>query len=215
MGPAHRRTHLKEVALMTTTREASPLQTPAAPASEGVRLAAAVGLAGAVLSFVAWALMLGDPASGSGLWYAGNSVGELAGVGLTVLVLGLFAVRETGAGATGRGFLVLWALGQVLVLIAGVQSLVAGNQDSILFPIGGITAGLAGLVASIFIACNKRLRGTLRRWAPLTYSIGLFITGFFQGEGHDLQVNLADLANNLFTLLLAGAFFAGVRAARS
>jgi hypothetical protein len=198
---------------MTTTREASPVQTSLEQPST-VRTAAAVGLAGALLSFVGWALMLGNPASGTGLWYAASSVGELAMVGTTVLVLGMLAARETGLGVTGRSFLGLWALGQILVLVAGVQMLLTGDQDSLLFPIGGITAGLAALVASIFIACNKRLRGSLRRWAPLIYSVGTFVTGFFQGEEHTLQVNLADLANNLLMLLLAGAFFVGVRAAR-
>jgi hypothetical protein len=197
---------------MATTRDAAPTQAPVEPPSAGIRIAAAAGLAGAAMSFVAWALMLGDPASGTALWYAGNGVGEAAIAGTTVLVLGMFAARETGRGATGRSFLALWALGEILILGGGVQSLVTGGQDSILFPIGGITAGLAGLVASIFIACNKRLRGNPRRWAPLIYSAGTFVTGFFQGEEHDLQVNLADLANNLLLLLLAGAFFLGVRA---
>jgi hypothetical protein len=180
-----------------------------------VRLASALGLAGAALAFVGWALMLANPAEGTALWYAGNAVGELAMIGTTILVLGMFAARETGAGATGRSFLALWALGLVLVLVAGVQTLIATNQDTILFPIGGITAGLAGLVASIFIACNKRLRGSLRRWAPLIYTAGSFVTGFFQGEEHTLKVNLADLTNNLLMLLLAGAFYIGVRAASS
>jgi hypothetical protein len=197
---------------MTTTRDASPTHAPVQPPSAGIRMAAAVGLAGVALSFVAWALMLGDPASGTALWYAGNGVGEAAIAGTTVLVLGMLAARETGRGATGRSFLALWALGQILMLGGGFQSLVTGDQDSILFPIGGITAGLAGLIASIFIACNKRLRGSPRRWAPLIYSAGTFITGFFQGEGHNLQVNLADLANNLLLLLLACAFYLGVRA---
>jgi hypothetical protein len=133
-------------------------------------------------------------------------------VGTVVLVLGLFAARETGA--TGRSFLVLWALGLAILLAGGVQSLIAGNQDTILFPIGGITATLAALVSSIFIACNKRLAGSPRRWAPLAYGAGTIITGFFQGEEHTLQVNLADLTNNLLMLLIAGAFFIGVRAAR-
>lgn len=180
-----------------------------------IRLAAAFGVAGAALSFVSWALMLSNPAPGTTLWYAGNAVGELALVGTTTLVLGMLAARETGAGNTGRGFLALWALGQILLLVGGIQSLIAANQDTILFPIGGITAGLAGLIASVFIACNKRLKGSLRRWAPLIYTVGMFITGFFQGDEHTLQVNLADLTNSLLMLLLAVAFYAGVRVAAS
>jgi len=178
-------------------------------------MAAAIGLAGAVLSAAGWVLQLRNPADGTGLWYAGNAVGEVAMIGTTVLVLGMFAARETGAGATGRGFLALWALGLTIVLAGGMQSLVAGNQDTILFPIGGITATLAALVSSTFIACNKRLAGTPRRWAPLAYAAGAIVTGFFQGPQHTLQVNLADLVNNLLLLLLAGAFFAGVRASSS
>ena len=41
---------------------------------------------------------------------------------------------------------------------------------------------------------------------------GTLVTSFFQGEQHTLQVNLADLTNTLLLLLLAGAFFTGVRA---
>jgi hypothetical protein len=200
---------------MTTARDLTQ-QAPASQelrAGSRIRLAAALGVAGAVLSFVGWALMLSNPASGTTRWYAGNSVGELAMAGTTILVLGMFAARETGVGATGRSFLALWALGQVILLTGGIQSLITSSQDTILFPIGGITAGLASLVASIFIACNKRLKGSLRRWAPLIYTIGGWITVFFQGDQHTLKVNLADLTNNVLMLLLAGAFYAGVRRA--
>jgi len=202
---------------MTTAHDLTqPAQASQEPQPDSrVRLAATLGLAGAALSFVGWALMLANPAEGTALWYAGYAVGELAMIGTTILVLGMFAVRETGAGTTGRSFLALWALGQILLLVAGIQALIAGNQDTILFPIGGITASLAALVASIFIACNKRLRGSLRRWAPLIYTVGSFATGFFQGDEHTLKVNLADLTNNLLMLLLAGAFYVGVRAAGS
>jgi hypothetical protein len=189
--------------------------TPAPEPDRRIRMAAAIGLAGAVLSIASWALQLPNPAPGTALWYAGNAVGEVAMVGTVVLVLGMFAARETGASATGRGFLALWALGLTIVLAGGVQSFFTGDQDSILFPIGGLTATLAALVSSIFIASNKRLAGTPRRWAPLAYAAGTIVTGFFQGTEHTLQVDLADLVNNLLLLLLAGAFFAGVRASSS
>jgi hypothetical protein len=204
----------QEVKAMTTVPQQTTSTTPAPQARNRIRTAATIGLAGATLSLVGWPLMLSNPAEGTGLWYAGFAVGEVAMIGTLVLVLGLFAARETGAGATGRGFLALWALGLAILLAGGVQALIAGNQDTILFPIGGITATLAALVSSIFIACNKRLAGSPRRWAPLAYGAGTIVTGFFQGEEHTLQVNLADLTNNLLTLLLAGAFYAGVRAAR-
>jgi hypothetical protein len=202
---------------MTAARDLTPPAQASQdlPPDNRIRLAAAIGVAGAALSFVGWALMLSNPASGTTLWYAGNAVGELAMAGTTVLVLGMLTARETGAGITGRSFLALWAFGQVLILVGGIQSLVVGNQDTILFPVGGITAGLASLVASIFIACNKRLKGSPRRWAPLIYTVGTFITGFFQGNEHTLKVNLADLTNNLLMLLLAGAFYAGARATES
>lgn len=197
---------------MTTVPQQTASTAPAPQAGARIRAAATIGLAGAVLSLVSWPLMLSNPAEGSGLWYAGFAIGGVAMIGTLVLVLGLFAARETGTGATGRGFLVLWALGLVILLAGGVQALIAGNQDTILFPIGGITATLAALVSSILIACNKRLAGSPRRWAPLVYAAGTIVTGFFQGGEHTLRVNLADLTNNLLLLLLAGAFYAGVRA---
>ena len=64
----------------------------------------------------------------------------------------------------------------------------------------------------MFIACNKRLHG-LRRWAPLTYTLGGVVTGFFQGDRHTLQVNIADLVNALLAVLLAVGFHAGQRPA--
>ena len=199
---------------MTTVPQQTASTAPAPPAGARIRTAATIGLAGAVLSLVSWSLMLSNPAEGTGLWYAGFAVGEIAMIGTLVLVLGLFAARETGAGTTGRGFLALWALGLAILVAGGVQALIVGDQDSILFPIGGITATFAALVSSIFIACNKRLAGRLRRWAPLAYGAGTIVTGFFQSEEHNLQVNLADLTSNLLLLLLAGAFFAGIRTAR-
>jgi hypothetical protein len=186
--------------------------TPATQPDARIRAAAAIGLAGSALSAVDWVLMLGNPAEATGLWYLGGAIGQVAMIAMTVLVLGMFAARETGAGATGRGFLALWALGLAILLVGGVQSLIAGNQDTILFPIGGITATLAALVSSIFIACNERLAATPRRWAPLAYAVGTIATSFFQGNEHTLRVNVADLVNVLLTLLLAGAFFAGVQA---
>lgn len=131
---------------------------------------AMAGLAGAALSIVSWATMLGNPAQGTATWYAGNLLGEVAMIGTLVLALGLLEARVTGDGATGRGFLVLWALGLILLLAGGVQTLVTGRQDSILFPIGGITATLAALIGAIFIAANKQLAGTPLRWAPIAYA---------------------------------------------
>jgi hypothetical protein len=202
---------------MTTvpTPSASEPSTSSTQAAARIRMAAAVGLAGAAVSLAGWALSLRNPAVGSGPWYAAGIVGGIALIGTTVLVLGMFAERETGPSATGRGFLALWVIGLTIVLAGGVQSLIAGNQDTILYPVGGITATLAALASAIFIAANKRLAGTARRWAPLLYAVGTIVTGFFQGPEHTLQVNLADLVNNLLMLLLAGAFFAGVRAASS
>jgi len=197
---------------MTTVPQHTTSTTPAPQTGGRIRTAATIGLAGAVLSLVSWSLMLSNPAEGTGRWYAGFIVGGIAMIGTTVLVLGLYAARETGPGATGRSFLALWALGQLILLTGGAQALIAGNQDTILFPIGGITAGLAALVSSIFIARNSRLAGSPRRWAPLVYCAGTLVTSFFQGEQHTLQVNLADLTNTLLLLLLAGAFFTGVRA---
>lgn len=190
---------------MTTTLK------PVQQSASWTGTAAAIGLAGVALSIVAWAMMLGNPAQESTLWYAASTIGEIAMIGTLVLVLGLFGARETGPGATGRGFLALWALALVALLAGGVASLLGGDHDSILFPVGGITSTVAALVSAIFIACNKRLAGSPRRWAPLVYAIGTDITGFFQGDQHTLRVNLADLTDNLLLLLLAGAFFVGVR----
>lgn len=200
---------------MTTTREASPMPSTIDPPAGPARLAATLGLAGAGLSLVSWAFALADSATGTGLWRLGSTIGELAGLGMIALVLGMFAVRETGPGATGRTFLLLWVLGDALIAVAGAQMIVTGKTDSILFPIGLLTAGLAALVASIFIACNKRLRGSLRRWAPLIFSVGSFAAALFEGDQHTLQVNLADLANSLLQMLLAVAFYVGVRKATS
>ncbi|GAA0245871.1 hypothetical protein [Cryptosporangium japonicum] len=179
-----------------------------------VSAAAPIGPLGAVLFTVSWAFSLSDPPSGTGLWYAANAVGAAALAGLLVLVLALFVVREAGPGAAGRGFLALWALGLTVLLAGGVHSLAVGNQDTVLLPIGGITAAVGALGGAILIARNRRLAGSPRRWAPLVYAAGTFVTGFFQGPEHTLRVNLADLVTNLLLLGLAGAFHAGVAASR-
>jgi hypothetical protein len=170
-----------------------------------------LGFIGAIVSMIGWVLALGDPASGTGLWYAANSVGEVAMIGFAALLIGMILVRDAGRNVVARIFLTLWLLGTVILVVAGVVGLVSANQNSLLFPVGGILATLAGVVASVFIAFNKTVPG-LRRWAPLIYSLGGLVAGAFEGSGHSLRVNLADLANNLLTLLLAGAFYFGIRA---
>lgn len=176
-----------------------------------VRLAAVAGLAGAALMFVAWALMLSDAAPGTAQWTVASTFGALAIIGQTIMITGMIAARETGNGYTGRGFLTLWAVAQAVLVVGGVIAVITGSIDNLLLPVGGISAALAALVASVFIACNKRLHG-LRRWAPLAYTLGGVATGFFQGERHTLQVNIADLVNAVLALLVAVGFHLGQRA---
>ncbi|MFC4997990.1 hypothetical protein ACFPIJ_09130 [Dactylosporangium cerinum] len=175
-----------------------------------VRLAAVAGLAGAALTFVSWALLLSDAAPGTTQWTVASIIGTLAIAGQTIMITGMIAARETGDGHTGRGFLTLWAVAQTVLVAGGVVAAVTGSTDTVLLPIGAISAALAALVASVFIAANRRLHG-LRRWAPLAYTLGGVATGFFQGDRHTLQVNLADLANALLALLLAVGFLTGQR----
>jgi hypothetical protein len=181
----------------------------AAPAGR-IQRAALWGLLGSLLTMVSWALALSDPAEGTGRWYAAYAFGALATLGLMATVAGMYWARETAGGVAGRTFLVLWELGLLIMTIGAVVMFIRGNTDTVLFPIGFITAVLGSLIASIFIACNRRLTG-LRRWAPLIYIVGSFAASVFQGEHHTLQVNLADLAVNLLTLLMVWAFFQGVR----
>src|SRR3954451_12671452 len=84
-GPRHCRPRGEAMTTVPKHPQHITASTPAPEPDRRIRMAAAIGLAGAVLSIASWALQLPNPAPGTALWYAGNAVGEVAMVGTVVL----------------------------------------------------------------------------------------------------------------------------------
>jgi len=138
-----------------------------------------VGVVATVAWLANWASEAGgEPADGTGLWYAGETLAAVALLGTAILFAGLAAVRAAGDGRVART--VLWAVpvGFFLIFVGALAFLVAAastqNGDmgpiGLVFPVGGTLCGVAGLVGGILIA----VRGVLTRWgrwAPLAFSI--------------------------------------------
>ena len=70
-----------------------------------VQRAALLGLLGSLLAMVSWALVLSDPAEGSGQWYVAYALGALATLGLMATVAGMYWTgRPRAAWPGGRSW---------------------------------------------------------------------------------------------------------------
>jgi hypothetical protein len=108
---------------------------------------------------------------GSGTIYNLNQVMFLvANLGYVIGILGLVWSHAAGDGWFGKIALGLFGLGWVVIMIATILSLFTGNNDSLLFPLGGLSASLGCLLSGIAIVIAKRWLGW-QRWSVLIYAI--------------------------------------------
>lgn len=126
------------------------------------QVAGMVGMAAAALFFIGLLIEyrygLFPPSSG-GLFVANQLMFYVAMAGIVVL---LWGIRQGGVGGNGRFahiVLTLFPLGWVMLIIGGLVMLLTGNGDNLLFPLGGLSNMVFGLLAGIVVARNKQWHG--------------------------------------------------------
>lgn len=86
--------------------------------------------------------------------------------GILVMLWGMRAARAGGDGRFGRIILTLFPIAWATLIVATLISLISGNADNILFPLGGLASMLFGLLAGFAVAVAGRWQGWTR-YAPL------------------------------------------------
>lgn len=138
-----------------------------------IRYAGIVCIAAAIIWILAitieYPLHLQPPGTGS-VYYLNQAMFLAAIFGYVIGIFGLMWAHAVGDKWLGKVGLALFALGWIAIMIATVLSLFAGNIDSLLFPLGGISASLGCLLTGIAIVTAKRWQGW-QRWSVLVYAI--------------------------------------------
>jgi hypothetical protein len=94
---------------------------------------------------------------GSGTLYVLNQIMFLVAMCCIVVMLwGMRAVRAGGDGRFARIMLTLFPTGWAILVLATIISFRTGNNDNLLFPLGGLMNMLFGLLAGIAVAVSKR-----------------------------------------------------------
>jgi hypothetical protein len=104
---------------------------------------------------------------GKGTLYVLNQI--QFSVAMTCILLMLWGMRTARAGGNGRFArvtLTLFPIGWAVLILGGIVGLVTGNSDNLLFPLGGLSCMLFGLLAGIAVVLGKKWHGWTR-FAPL------------------------------------------------
>lgn len=126
------------------------------------RIAGTLGMSGAALFLVSLLIEyhFGLFPPGSGTLYVINQLMFL--VAMVCLLVMLWQMREMQVGGNGRFAritLTIFPIGWAVLIAASLVSLLTGNADSLLFPLGGFTNLLFGLLAGIAVALNENWSG--------------------------------------------------------
>lgn len=124
--------------------------------------AGALGMFGAALFFVGLLVEyhFGLFPPGSGTLYVLNQVQFT--VAMTCMLAMLWQMRGMRVGGNGRFAritLTIFPIGWGLLIVANLISLLTGNSDNLLYPLGGVMNLLFGLLAGIAVALNKNWSG--------------------------------------------------------
>jgi hypothetical protein len=140
---------------------------------EHTRTAGILGMFGAVIFFLAllveYRYGLFTPGSGP-LYVLNELLFMVALAGMLVMLLGLRAARAGGDGRFARITLTLFPIALATIILATLISITTGNADNILFPLGGLSSMLFGLLAGIAVAVAGKWRGWTR-YAPLLQGV--------------------------------------------
>jgi hypothetical protein len=122
------------------------------------QIAGVLGMSGAVFFFVGLLVEYhyGLFPPGSGTLYVINQIMFLVAM---VCICGmLWQMRGMNVGGNGRFAritLTIFSIGWAMLIVATLVSLLTGNPDNLLFPLGGLSNLLFGLLAGIAVARNK------------------------------------------------------------
>lgn len=138
-----------------------------------IRNTGLVCMAAAILWIVAisieYPLHLQPPGSGT-VYNLNQAMFLVAITGYVIGIAGLIWSQAAGNGWFGKIALSLFGLGWIMIIIATILSFFSGDNDSFLFPLGGLSASLGCLLSGIAIATAKRWPGW-QRWSVLIYAI--------------------------------------------
>lgn len=138
-----------------------------------IRNTGLVCMAAAILWIVAisieYPLHLQPPGSGT-VYNLNQAMFLVAITGYVIGIAGLIWSQAAGNGWFGKIALSLFGLGWIMIIIATILSFFSGDNDSFLFPLGGLSASLGCLLSGIAIATAKRWQGW-QRWSVLIYAI--------------------------------------------
>ena len=142
-------------------------------ALERTRRAGLACLTGALVWIVAitieYRFGLQPPGHGT-LLYLDQALFFVAQMGFVAGIIGLIGAGAAGRSRLGVGALGLFALGWIVLLVAIPLVLITGNPNLPLLPLGGLCAGVGGLLAGIAVAVAGRWQGW-QRWSVLCYGL--------------------------------------------
>ena len=137
------------------------------------RTAGILGMLGAVLFFIGllieYRYELFPP--GGGTLYVLNQVHFIVAMsGILVMLWGMRAAKAGGSGRLASISLTLFPIGWAMLILGGIISLISGNADSILYPLGGLTILIFGLLAGIAVVKGQKWQGWTR-YVPLLWGL--------------------------------------------
>lgn len=137
------------------------------------RYAGILGMFGALLFFVGllieYRYALFPPGSGS-LFVINQIMFDVAMSSILVMLWGMRNARAGGNGRFARITLTIFPIGWAALILGDIISLISGNFDNLLFPLGGLTMMIFGLLAGIAVAIGKQWSGW-SRFAPLLQGV--------------------------------------------
>jgi hypothetical protein len=145
--------------------------------TDRIRNAGRICIAASVLWIVAIFMQYGyglkPPGSGT-LFSINQIMFSVAMAGWITGICGLLWAGAAGDSWFGRSALGLFAVGWIVLLAAGILALVTGDAELPLFPIGGLTATVGGLLAGVAVVGARRWGGW-QRYSVLFYALYYFL----------------------------------------
>jgi hypothetical protein len=158
------------------------------------RIAGMLGIAGAFFWWVAllieYRFNLFTP--GGALSYFDEGLFLIGQCCYLICVLGLLRSGLAGDGWGARAAVGVFLLGQALLVIGGVISLIVGTNELIILPIGALLASLGALFSGVLVLRAGGWRGWTR-YAPLAlglYFLALVLQAIITGDGPTLPLEL-------------------------
>jgi hypothetical protein len=158
------------------------------------RMAGMLGIAGALF----WCLALPIEyqfnlfAPGGALYYFDQGLFLIGQCCYLICVLGLLRSGLAGDGWAARSAVGAFLLGQGLLVIGLVISLIVGTNDLVIMPIGGLLTSLGALFSGVLVLRAGRWRGWTR-FAPLAlglYFLALVVRAIATGNEPTLPLEL-------------------------